>query len=203
MKQLANLYLAELQPSRERLTLNLLAGVSGGLIILILITMVVGSYLTAQQQDQVQQVSRQVSDLEEQVESRQQQLNEALKDTSLQNEISELEDRIARQQRLLQQMLQLIAMTESSFARLLRDIAQVDNEQIWLQRIIIENGQLTLQGRTIEASALPTWLASFTAHGTLQGRQFAVFELRDEAEGALDFTVGSAGYRSAPATGGQ
>lgn len=203
MKRLANLYLAELQPSRERLTLNLLAAVSGGLIVLILVLALVGNYLVAQQEAEAKQASRQLNDLQQQLENRQQQLTVALKDTGLENEISQVEQQVAQQQRLLQQMLQLISLTESSFASLMRDVARVDNEELWLQRIIIDNGQLTLQGRTLEASALPSWLASFAAYDTLSGRQFAVFELRDEAEGALEFTVGSEGYRDAPAAGGR
>ncbi|MDX1706312.1 PilN domain-containing protein [Pseudidiomarina sp.] len=203
MKRLANLYLAELQPSRERLTLNLLAAVCGGLILLLVVLALSGNYLVAQQEAQARQASRQMNELQQQLENRTQQLAVALKDPALENKISRLEQQVAQQQRLLQQMLQLISLTESSFASLMRDVARVDNEELWLQRIIIDNGQLTLQGRTLEAGALPSWLASFAAYDTLRGRQFAVFELRDEAAGALEFTVGSAGYREAPAAGGQ
>ena len=197
MKQFANLYLAELQPAREQLTLNRVAAALGGLLLVMIVVGFGLNFYAGQQQILTQRLQHDFSQVQQQLTAKQAELRVAMNNPELEQKIENIEGKLGERQRLLQQMKLVTETSEVSFAKLLEDVARADVEAIWLQRIVVANNQLTLQGKTANPSALPQWLASFSAHASLSDRQFGVFELRDnEGSGALDFTVGSLQHSS-------
>lgn len=194
MKQFANLYLPELHPNRERLTLNFLATVVGAVIALLVVVTLFGQWAVGSKKAEVTQLQSQLSAIQKQVKEQQDLLNTALNDPQLLAQIASAEQKVAQQQRLLQQMLLTTAGSQTSFAGVLKDIARVDVEDLWLQSIIVNEGQLSLRGSSLNPTILPVWLNSFSAQPNLRGRQFGVFELRvGNDQEVLQFTVGSLG----------
>lgn len=197
MKSFANLYVAELQPKREQLSLNRVAASLGSLLLVIVLVGFGLNFYAGQQKIQTQRLQHEYSQVQQQLTAKQSELRNAMNNPELEQKIASIEDKLGERQRLLQQMKLVTETSEVSFAQLLEDVARADVEAIWLQRIVVANNQLTLQGKTANASALPQWLASFSQHASLSDRQFGVFELRDqEGSGALDFTVGSLQHSS-------
>lgn len=196
MKRIANLYVAELQPNRDPLTLKLVSLVVGALLVIVIAAAGVGKWYLANQQATTAKLTQQNRALQNQVNQQQELLKQALNDKQLLAEIENLELRLAQRQRLLQHMRSVTQTGQPSFANVLTDLARVDNDNIWLQRILLAHQDMTLQGHTTAASALPRWLASFSNYPTLRNRNFGVFELRDEQNGALQFTVGSDSHGS-------
>lgn len=197
MKQLANLYLAELHPRKQTLTFNRAASIVAGAMLVSVVIAVASSWYAGQQVVTTQRTNHQLSQVQQSLTAKQNTLRAAMNNPQVEQQINELEAQLAQRQRLLQQMNAVTAASQTSFAALLRDVARADLESIWLQRIIVANNQLTLQGKTADAGALPQWLASFSNYSTLQNRQFGVFELRDNnTDAALDFTVGSLQHSS-------
>lgn len=200
MKQFANLYLAELQPNRERLTLNVVASAVAVVIALLVVVTVTGSWLVNGRKAEVAALQAELAQLQKSNKEQQDVLNIALNDPRLLGEIASVEQKVAQQQRLLQQMLQTTAGAQTSFAGVMRDIAVVDVEELWLSSFSVNDGQLSLRGSSLNPTALPAWLNSFSHQPNLRGRQFGVFELRVGGEqDVLQFTVGSVG--SAATTG--
>ncbi|MDX1526586.1 MAG: hypothetical protein R3273_10140 [Pseudidiomarina maritima] len=196
MKRIANLYVAELQPNRDPLTLKLVSLVVGTLLVVVMIGAGLSKWYLANQQATTAKLSAQNTAVQQQVNQQQELLKQALNDKQLLAEIDQLELRLAQRQRLLQHMRSVTQTGQPSFANVMTDLARVDNDNIWLQRIVLAYQDMTLQGHTTAASALPRWLASFSNYPTLKNRNFGVFELRDEQNGALQFTVGSDSHGS-------
>lgn len=204
MKHYANLYVEELRPSREWLTLNRFAAYTGALVIIFLVASIV-LYLLAQYQhaSYVESYTR-ASQLSSELQSKQAQLDAAMNNTTLNTEINEVQRQLTLRQRLLAQMQTITGRNQVSFSQLLRDLSAADEEVVWLQRIILSNDALTLQGRTLQPQTLPTWLAEFSSYEALRDRPFGVFELRDEGELGLQFTVGHLDHeRSVSASAGR
>lgn len=197
MKLLANLYVAELHPSKETLTFNRAAGLVAAAMVLAVLVSFGTTFYANQQLTATQRANHDFSQVQQRLTAKQNELRMAMNNPQLEQKILETEQKLAQRQRLQQQMRAVTVNNQTSFAGLLKDIARADVTSIWLQRIIVANDQLTLQGKTTNASALPLWLASFSDYSSLQGRQFGVFELRDNsASGVLDFTVGSLQHSS-------
>jgi len=197
MKQLANLYVPELHPRKQSLTFTRAAGVVAAAAVLAVVFSGASYWYAGQQQIATQRTNHELSQVQQRLTGKQNELRAAMNNPQVEQEIADIEAQLAQRQRLLQQMTSVTASSQTSFAQLLTDIAKADVESIWLQRVIAANNQLTLQGKTTDASALPQWLASFSNYPTLQERQFGVFELRDNSqEAALDFTVGSLAHSS-------
>jgi Tfp pilus assembly protein PilN len=198
MKQFANLYLAELRPNRERLTLNFVATIVAAVVALLIVVTLASSWVVNGKRAEVGALQSQLTDLQKQIKEHQDLLNSALNDPQLLGEIASVEQKVAQQQRLLQQMLQTTAGSQASFAGVMRDIAAVDVEDLWLSSITVNDGQLSLRGSSLNPTVLPVWLNSFSAQPNLRGRQFGVFELCVGSElDVLQFTVGSLGSGAA------
>jgi len=204
MKQYANLYVAELQPNREWLTLNRFAAYGGALVVVFVVVAIVLSLVSKyQHSDYVDSYARS-NQLNTELQNKQAQLDAALNNTSLNVEINEVQRQLTLRQRLLVQMQTITGRNQVSFSQLLRDLSAADDQAIWLQRILLSDDALTLQGRTLKPQMLPTWLADFSDYQALRDRPFGVFELRDEGETGLQFTVGHLGHeRNTSATAGR
>lgn len=192
MKQIANLYVFELRPKHETLTFKRVMIAVAAVLVVGIFSSVAMTLWANHSEINTQRMAHNLSQAQQQLVAKQNELRTAMNDPKVTQQIEQVEVELAQRQRLLQQMKSVTQTQEASFALVLEELARADIEAIWLQRILIANGQLTLQGKTADASALPLWLASFSNYDTLSGRQFGVFELRDEdATGVLDFTVGS------------
>lgn len=197
MKQFANLYLNELRPNRERLTLNFVASAVAAVLVLLVIATLATSWVVNGKKAEVTALQAELAQLQKQIKEQQDVLNTALNDPQLLGEIAGVEQKVAQQQRLLQQMLQTTAGSQASFAGVMHDIAAVDVDDLWLSSITINDGQLSLRGSSLNPTVLPLWLNSFSSQPNLSGRQFGVFELRVGSEQeVLQFAVGSLGGAS-------
>lgn len=197
MKQIANLYTADLRPKRQIFTFKQFAITLVVVVGVGIVSSVIATLLAHQQTIASQRLAQNLSQAQQQLVAKQNQLRTAMNDPQIARQIENVERDLGQRTRLLEQMRQLTQTTNASFAKVLNDLARADIDAIWLNRILIANRQLTLQGKTTTASALPQWLASFSNYETLSNRQFGVFELRDiDQRGWLDFTVGSLQHSS-------
>ncbi|MDN7129445.1 hypothetical protein [Pseudidiomarina terrestris] len=190
MKTFANLYVPELRPNREWLTLQRFVVTAVSLIAVFVVAWLVLKFIAGQQQAAFVASVTQANQIEVQLRQRQAALEQALNDSSLNEELESVQHRLTLRQRLLVQMQQLTGRNSVSFSQLLVDLAAADEHAIWLHRILLQDQALTLQGVTLEPQQLPAWLADFSQYPTLKDRPFGVFELRDEGERGLRFTVG-------------
>jgi Tfp pilus assembly protein PilN len=190
MKRIANLYVAELRPSREWLTLRRLLAINVSLLVVFAVAWVVAQVVVSQQQSTSIELGNTTTAVEAQLQQRQSELDNALNDPELNNALAETQQVFVLRQRLLEQMQQFTQQNQQNYSQLLIDLAAADQEAIWLQRIYVNDNALSLEGHTLQPQQLPSWLASFSGYTSLQQRPFGVFELRDEGEQGLRFVVG-------------
>ena len=87
MKHLANLYVAELQPNRDPLTLKVVVTVFAGMIALVVLLALGGGYYVASQQALAEELSSRNAAVQRQVKQVQEELQQALHDRQLINEL--------------------------------------------------------------------------------------------------------------------
>lgn len=191
MKLIANLYVNELRPRHERYTLPFAAAICGSLAVVLIIANIVGNWWLAAEQESAQSLQVQIQDQQKLLTVQQELLKQRTNDPTLLAEKDQLEKTIAQRQRLQRQMQIVLQSTDDQVPELLADIAKVDAEAIWLQRISLRDGELTLSGYTQQPAELPLWIERFAKHESLQNRQFGVFDLRVANDSALEFTVGT------------
>ncbi|MGQ4276701.1 hypothetical protein ACQ5ES_06600 [Pseudidiomarina sp. E22-M8] len=195
MKTFANLYLSELQPNRQWLTLRRFVAVNGALVIVVLVAWLLIKLVAGQQQAEFVASAAEANRVETALRQRQATLEQALNNSSLNGDLDRVQQTLTLRQRLLVQMQQLTGRNNVSFSQLLADLSEADKNAIWLQRILMQDDALTLQGHTIEPQQLPAWLAEFSQFSTLKDRPFGVFELREEGDQGLRFVVGHLQHR--------
>lgn len=108
-----------------------------------------------------------------------------------------LEDTLASQGQALQ------ALKEGSFGRnegysgMLRALARVSVEGVWLTRVEFSegSGELSLAGRALRADLVPAYLARLRAEPSLRKQEFARLEVTRAAPAFVEFTLSSGGER--------
>jgi hypothetical protein len=106
-----------------------------------------------------------------------------------------LEDTLANQGQALQ------ALKEGSFGRnegysgMLRALARVSVEGVWLTRVEFSegSGELSLAGRALRADLVPAYLARLRADPSLRKQEFAQLEVTRAAPAFVEFTLSSGG----------
>lgn len=108
-----------------------------------------------------------------------------------------LEDTLARQGQALQ------ALKEGSFGRnegysgMLRALARVSVEGVWLTRVEFAegSGELSLAGRALRADLVPAYLARLRVDPALRKQEFARLEVTRAAPAFVEFTLSSGGEK--------
>lgn len=95
MKQFANLYLAELRPNRERLTLNFAAAAVGITVVLLVLVTLSMNWVVTDKKSNVNALQTELTQLQTQVKEYQDLLNTALNDPQLLGEIAAVEQKVA------------------------------------------------------------------------------------------------------------
>jgi len=201
MKHTINLYTQELRPVQQRFTLALtLKVVLGWLLALVLIGLLL-FVLASQQQQQVDTLATAVQSQRNEVTQLTEQLRSRTVDPQLQQRLSQTRADMAQLEQLLATLSTQETQHQTSFATLLSDLADIARDDLWLRHIALDQGNLKLEGFATKAAALPRWMADFNGKATLQNRQFAVFELRDETtqgHDGLAFTLSSVAEGASP-----
>lgn len=80
---------------------------------------------------------------------------------------------------MLRDMLQRAAKSDAAFSNLLSGLARQDLEGIWLERIELSAGgdAITLEGRTLDAENLPSYLRGLGSEAGFASRRFRTFEI--------------------------
>lgn len=118
---------------------------------------------------------------------------------ALEARIRELEGRLADGVAELAGLRDEVLSRSSGFAPLLEALAQHPQEGLWLTAIRVRDGELTLDGVTLDPERLPRYLAELNAEPALRQWPLTTVQLarRPEQPAQLHFTL-----RSGPAGGG-
>ena len=188
MKNRINLYLPELRPQKDPLSLLKLLIISG---VVLSIMLVASSILTTQ----VLQVKKALK--AEQLRAEQQQtslgqlqvqLEQKQNKSKFAQDLKIIESEIAHK-RLMFDFISARSKADAVyFANVMTDLARFHDNRIWLTEFKISHGNIKLAGVAQNASALPHWLDGLKQSDFFSGQSFSVMEFEQKNNTVL-FTL--------------
>ncbi|MFB2865405.1 PilN domain-containing protein [Aeromonas sp. MdU4] len=189
MKRQINLYGAEFRPKRQWASLNQMALVWGGALVLILLA----CFGYGWQQQQVSRALIQVNAELELKRSEAQRLDAELArhqaDPALQQQLVNKQDDLTAKQGLLRQLGSLTLQKSQGYASVMADLSRIRSSNLSLQRIEINEGRINLSGFAGRSQDVPAWVNRFKQTPTLVGKEFGELTLSRDKEGRLTFQL--------------
>ena len=201
MKKRINLYLPELHPKRQYLTLSHIALAWGCVLGLLLLTGGVVQILLQQSVHQQQALQQQMNALDAQTKTLNAQLQQRRPNGALARELQLRREEILSKQQLQTHLTQIGTLQNQGFSAWLYDLAQAHAPGIALQSFDIENDQLRLQGEAASNDAVPAWLSRFSEHPKLRNRTFSALQVQRQKSGVLQFQLASKENATSAAAG--
>ncbi len=201
MKKRINLYLPELHPKRQYLSLSQIALAWGCVLGLLLLTGCIVQILRQQSVHQLQALQQQMNELDVQTKTLNAQLQQRHPDAALERELQLRRQEVLSKQQLQTHLTQIGALQNQGFSAWLYDLAQARSPGIALQSFEIENDQLRLQGEAASNDAVPAWLSHFGEHPRVRDRPCSTLQVQRQKSGALQFRLESKENATSAATG--
>lgn len=111
-------------------------------------------------------------------------------DENLLTQLNNLKFLLANKSDVLSQLTDKSSTYASGYASAMTELASLHHPEISLQKVKINNSQLTFVGLAKKPDAVPAWLAGFEESVFLSGKAFSHFKLEDEPNGTK-FVVSS------------
>lgn len=190
MMQQVNLLVPELQPHREHLTLVQLAGLWGGLVVLLLAVSsweaIVAWHLANQKAEKEEQLA-QLSRTNEQLRSS----FTTTPEPDLITEVEELRERFENQSMLVNAVEVYEQASAEGFSRYLEDLAAGRVEGMALSHIEFRDGgnHIVLSGETLAPVNVPLFLKRLSERDSFDGHRFDEFRLEAQDSGLLRFDI--------------
>lgn len=201
MKKRINLYLPELHPKRQYLSLSQIALAWGCVLGLLLLIGCIVQILLQQSVHQQQTLQQQISELDAQSTTLNAQLQQRHPDGALARELRLRQEELRSKQQLQTHLNQIGALQNEGFSAWLYDLAQARSPGIALQSFDIENNQLRLQGEAASNDVVPAWLSHFGDYPKLRDRTFSALQVQRQKSGALQFHLESKENTTSAAAG--
>ena len=177
MKQSVNLLRDELKPVVQRLSLNRVAAVTMVLALCVIAAVFYAGQLQQQSQQALTALNDQSAQQKQQLEQLQQQLEQRSPSRTLIDQEQALEEAIAAQRQLNQQLAAQQSERQVAPDQLMQELQQVDIDGLWLTQFSITPEGVSLSGKMIRANILPRWMQRFQTMPLLSESRFAVVDL--------------------------
>ncbi|MBT1444099.1 PilN domain-containing protein [Shewanella sp. JM162201] len=186
-----NLYDDSLLPARQRLSFDTLKLALISVLLLLLLGLG-GLYWqlsslkadVAAAQTQQQELTAQKLALEQRLQSHQ-------PDVALVAEVNELQESLELKRLLLGEIGKQQRFTSKGYGDLLTDLASAADGSLWLERIVVAEGELRFEGSARDPKSVPLWVERLKETKTLQGKQFATMTMAREDGKPLGFVLTS------------
>lgn len=192
MKLRVNLYVAALQPVREKVSLNLLVSCTAGVSVLLLAAGFVLSGMTKATKTELDIVQQQLKAQTQQIDSLQLALSNRAPSAALVKQKTELTQTIAQKQKLLQFVHGEQRKTSVKFSPVFDYLAAIDPVGFWLDSFSLNASSSQFSGYVTEPELLPGWIHQLSGAEFFSGHTFSQFELKKaENSEALVFKITS------------
>ena len=191
MKSRINLYLPELHPKLEVLTLSFVLTVWA-----ILFTIVGLVYYHDYSHGQSVKTDLMTIEVQKQHgEDRLAELNETLanrtKDPKLLAAIESKQLEVSLKQRVIDELSGQEQFKSNGFAGLMSGLAEHHLDGLWLTRIQLDENQVMLEGGATDSSLIPQWMTQLSLTERLRGQEFSTTKLYRDPNQQLMFTLGT------------
>jgi MSHA biogenesis protein MshI len=185
MTQQVNLYTSALRPEKKRIQ----AGAALSLIVLAAVILLVVHGVAQYQVHQLKGDTEVVSQENQKLEQMVIQLSDAVQarqpDTGVQDALVRITDAIARRQRLLNRVEELVPDSGAGFSLQMAALARQIPDNVWLTGIHLNarTAQVAINGRARSGALVPDYLANLSNEAAFAGRTFGAFRLSRPDEG--------------------
>lgn len=191
MKSRINLYLPELHPKLEVLTLSFVLTIWA-----ILFTILGLVYYHDYSHGESVKTDLMVIEVQKQlVEDRLVELNETLasrtKDPKLLAAIESKQLEVSLKQRVIDELSGQEQFKSNGFAGLMSGLAEHHLDGLWLTRIQLDENQVMLEGGATDSSLIPQWMTQLSSTERLKGQEFSTTKLYRDPNQQLMFTLGT------------
>lgn len=178
-----NLYDDSLLPPRRRLSfVRFKLAVSALVVLLMLAAGLIYWQLASERAllAEARQTEQQLNSEKQQLEAR---IANHKPDDALVAEVQELQDSLELKRLLLGEIGKQQGFTSEGYGALLTDLARSADGSVWLERIVVAEGELRFEGFARDPKSVPQWVDRLKLTATLQGKQFATMTMaRDQSE---------------------
>ena len=155
---------------------------------LILVLLLMGGYQSWRArglQAEQQRLNGQVAELTRRMQQLQQQIEAQRVDPALQQEETRLQRLLARKRRILDLILDERLGNTSGFSAHLEALARSDDDSLWLERVLIEQGgrRILLRGKSLAPDRLPDYIARLGGEPAFAEVAFNYLEVQKGEEG--------------------
>lgn len=193
--QQINLYTQELKPKHIVLPLSQMVAGLSLLLLVLLITLFFYRAQVVALEARIPAKQQAVEQIQQQVSIKEGQLKGMQKDESLITLNHKLSQQVEARKQLLTRLGSVVTANRYPFSNLLVGLARQRVEHLWLTQIQFANGGSTvgLQGKALQADAVPHYLQMLRGEALLLGRSFDLFQLStdEDQDEILHFTLSS------------
>jgi Tfp pilus assembly protein PilN len=130
----------------------------------------------------------------------------AVQTTSLAQSLQAQKRLVGERERTLAELMRGRIVDGRSHSARLRLVARTVPASAWLDEIALQDGRLSLSGRTLDPAALKPWIAALSDEPLLAGQALSTLKVEqagDHWRFVLVQSAAQAGLQSAPPSGGQ
>lgn len=190
-----NLYDESLLPTRQRLNFTLLTqSVVAVLGILLLAGLAIGWQLSTVKTE-LNSARAESDRLGQQKQQLEAQLANHKADATLVAEVTELQDFLALKRQLLSELGNQQRFASGGYGSLMTDLASAADGNVWLERILVAEGEIRFEGFAKAPTSVPLWVERLKHTQTLQGKQFSTMTMAREDGMPLGFILTSGALR--------
>ncbi|SFR84924.1 MSHA biogenesis protein MshI [Marinobacter daqiaonensis] len=190
MIQQVNLYKAEFQPRRQKLTAFTLILLSVAALVVVL---AVGGWFRYEAGHLSTQVAAERADNEKllaTIDRLGQEVQARRPDPELEGALERVTQTLERRRRLLERVERLTGDRSDGFAAPMAALARQVPDELWLTHVLLSGNRVMLEGRTRAGRLVPLYLERLGEEPAFTGQGFGRFELsRGEDHPWIDFRV--------------
>lgn len=191
MKTRINLYVADLHPRLQVLTLPFMFTVWAILTLIMGTVYYVQSSQETQQQQQLVAVEQQVQQQSHIVIGLQEQLSGRKEDQSLVKNITRQHLGIDLKKRVLVHLEGQESFKSNGFSDLMLGLAEHHQTGLWLTRVRLDGKNISIEGAATYSATIPKWVSKLGLTRHFLGQQFSTTTLYRDAAQQLHFTLNS------------
>ncbi|MFT6896128.1 MAG: Tfp pilus assembly protein PilN [Paraglaciecola sp.] len=191
MKTRINLFVADLQPRLQVLTLPFVFTVWAILAFIMGTVYYVQSTLEAQQQQELAAVEQQKQQQDTLVKGLQEQLSGRKEDPSLVQNISQQHRDIDLKQQVLVHLAGQESFKSNGFSDVMLGLAEHHQTGLWLTRVRLDENNVSIEGAAADSASIPKWVSKLGLTRHFSGQQFSTTTFYRDAAQQLHFTLNS------------
>lgn len=191
MKIRINLYLPELHPVFQRLTLPRMLMLWLAFLAIAIGVSLGGRMLLWRQEARLPVLKLQIAQLDEHKKQLEETLALRHPASFLEQELKNRTEEYQGKKLLLEHIDELGELENHGFSPWLHDLSQAHRPDIQLQTFAVENNQIRLEGVSTGNDAVPAWISSFRDYPQLRNRLFTALQMQRDKSGLLKFTLES------------